>query len=65
MNHMPTDNHYHLLHFNRVKTQQMQHSTIYVSITMSIMNNLMRLFNSEFPLAGTIHTKYFVVSLLN
>ena len=61
MNHMPTDNHYHLLNFNSVKTQQMQNSTIYVSITMCIMNNLTKLFISVFPLTGTIHTKYFVV----
>ena len=65
MNHMPTDNHCHLLNFNRVKPQQKQNSKIYIIITMHIMNNLMKLFISVFPLAGTIHTKYFVVSLLN
>jgi hypothetical protein len=62
---MPTDNHCHLLNFKRVKTQQMQNSAIYVSITMHIINNLVELFISVFPLAGTIHTKHFIVSSLN
>jgi len=62
---MPTDNHCHLLNFNWVKTQQMQNFTIYVSKTMHIMNNVMEFIILVFPLAGTIHTKYFVVSLLN
>jgi hypothetical protein len=47
MNHITTENHCYLLNFNRDKTQQMQNSTIYVSITMHIMNNLMELFIAD------------------
>jgi len=47
MNHISTENHCYMLNFNRVKTQQMQNSTIYVSITMHSMNNLMESFISD------------------
>ena len=44
---MSTKNQCYLLNFNKDKTQQMQNSTIYVSITTHIMNNLIELFISD------------------